>query len=161
MPFRGYFKFGDPRGPLFASKGARWPTVPAWRYRLGSKTATGSWSFLRTTGLLFEVTQPGHDICTWRAIADAPPCFTECRLTRSWVPYVNVVHWYLYINCGCPGAPWDVGIFMTPGHAANKNVLLGDFRTPLDPGDGKAGVVRLYQVQFDEENPPEGWPPWA
>lgn len=161
MPFRGYFKFGDPRGPLFASKGAKWPTCPAWRYRLGSKTATGSWEFLKTTGMLFEVSQPAHDVCTWAPIADAPFCFTDCRVIRSWVPLVSLVQWRLFINCGCPGAPWEIRKTTTPGLAANKDVPLGIFRTPLDPGDGFAGKVTLYQVEFDAENPPGGWPPWA
>lgn len=161
MPFRGYFKPGDPRGPLFASKGAKWPTCPAWRYRLGSETATGAWEFLKTTGILFEVSQPGYDICTWNPIADEPPCFTDCRIIRGWIPLVSLVRWRLRINCGCPGAPWELNKTATPGKAANKNTVLGDLITPLDPGDGSAGVVTLYQVEFDAENPPGGWPPWA
>ncbi len=161
MPFRGYFRIGDPRGPLFASKGARWPTCPAWRYRLGSETATGSWEFLKTTGLLFESQQAvGHDLVTWATIADAPACFTECRITRSWLPLVSLVRWYLKIDCGCPGAPWELTRTMTPG-AANKDFVFGNLVTPLDPGDGSAGKVTMFQVEFDEENPPGGWPPWA
>lgn len=161
MPFRGYFRIGDPRGPLFGSKGATWPTCPAWRYRLGSETATGPWEFLKTTGLLFESQQAvGHDLVTWTAIADAPFCFTECRITRSWIPLVNLVRWYLKIDCGCPGAPWELVKTMTPGKA-NRNFIFGDLITPLDQGEGSAGVVSMYQVEFDEENPPRGWPPWA
>ena len=160
MPFRGYFTPGDPRGPLFASKGASWPTCPAWRYRLGSKTATGAWEFLTDTGILFEASQPAHDTSTWTPIADAPACFTDCRIVRSWVPVLSLVRWRLIIDCNCPGAPWDLTKTMTPGRAANRDVILGDLVTPLGPGSDKAGVVTIYQVQFDEENPPGGWPAW-
>lgn len=161
MPFRGYFTFGDPRGPLFASRGAKWPTCPAWRFRLGSETATGSWGFLKTTGILFEHVQGNADYSLWEPIADAPACFTKCELSRGWIPIVSLVKWRIRINCGCPGAPWEISKTLTPGRSANVDLTLGKLHTPGDQGNGEAGVVTLYQVQFDEENPPDGWPPWA
>ena len=161
MPFRGYFRPGDPRGPLFASKGAKWPTCPAWRYRLGSETATGAWDFLKTTGVLLEsVRNFGHDTNRWPALDGQPECFTEFQLYREWIPLLNLLRWRLKLDCGCPGAPWELIKTTTPG-AANRDVPLGRLLTPLGPGSGVAGKVTLYQVEFDEENPPGGWPPWG
>lgn len=160
MPFTGFMQPGDPRGPLFASGGATWPTCPAWRYRLGSEDASGSWSFLRTTGILFEATGPsGHDFATWAMMADAPPCFTHCEIWRTWVPIVSLVRWTLRIITPCHWKAWRSDTFTTPG-AANKDVLLKGLFTPRGPPGDPGTKLTLYQVEFDEETTPGGWPPW-
>lgn len=161
MPFRGYFRRGDPRGPMFGSQGAVWPTVPAYRYRLGSENATGSWEFLKTTGILVEFAQEiGNFITAWRPIADEPPCFDDLSLTREWIPVLMMTYWRLRISTPCTLLPWQVVKVRGAGRA-NTDIKLGLMRTPLGPPGTPGSKLMAYQVEFDEEDPPAGWPPWA
>lgn len=161
MPFRGYFRIGDPRGPLFGSGGATWPTCPPWRWRLGSQDATGDWTFLKTTGVLLEPwLNMTHDQSQWQATVDKPPHLTYIRLYRQWVPIASLIRWTLAIDPNWYQGVWNLIVLKTPGQA-NKTLHLGRL---VDPGttNGSTGkLLKAYQVEFDQENPPGGWPPWA
>ncbi len=160
MPFKGYFQPGDPRGPCFASSGADWPTVPAFRYRLGSEDASGSWSFLKTTGVLLEHAQSvGKHTDRWAAIADAPPCFSVCVFERMYLPIIPVVSWRLRIVTPCQFSAWICRVFKRAG-PANVDVELGGIFTPNGPPGDAGTKLTAYQVEFDETQPPGGWPPW-
>ena len=101
----------------------------------------------------------GHELATWRPIADAPPCFIRCELRRQWIPLASLLVWSLEIQTPCPGGTWVLRKITTPG-AANTDVDLGGLATPLGP-DGSIGrPLKIYQVEFDETQPPDGWPPW-
>lgn len=160
MPFKGYFRAGDPRSPFFGAAGSFWPTVPPFRWRLGSQDATGSWSFLKTTGVLLE--NPGftgHDFCSWSAISGQPACFTRFDITREFPEDWLLVVYRLVLKTPCSKRPWVSMKMLNPGKA-NKNVVFKSIFTPLGPPGDVGRTLTAYQVEFDEENPPGGWPPW-
>lgn len=158
MPFRGYFKKGDPRGPMFASLGSIWPTVPAYRYRIGSSDASGDWLFLKTTGILFEFAEAIDDfIHLWHTTDDLPEWICSVAFTREWVPVFQRVYWRLRIQTTYWSLPYQAqqihGI-----KKSNTDLRLGNMATPFGP-PGSPGIrLRAYQVEYDEENPPQGWP---
>lgn len=159
MPFEGYFDPGDPRSPAFASEGATWPTCPAWRYLLASSDATGSWSFLRATGILFEFAQAvASHTHRWTGIQGMPACFSLCELDRQWLPIVSLVSWRLRIKTPCYWLPWQYVKITQPG-PANVDIPLGPHYWPNGPPGSSGKELTLYQCIWDEEEPPFGWPP--
>ena len=160
MPFKGYFRAGDPRSLAYASAGADWPTVPPVRWRLGSEDATGSWEFLKTKGVLLE--NPGyasHDFGSWSAISGQPACFTRFDITRQFPEDWLFVVYKLILNTPCQARPWSSMKILDPGRA-NQDVFFKSIFTPNGPPGDPGTKLTAYQVEFDATDPPDGWPPW-
>ena len=159
MPFRGYFTIGDPRTNVFAAGGARWPTVPPLRWRLGYPDAHLAWTFLRDPGVLFEPWgQMGHDSATWEATEGIPPDFCSMRLTRTWLPLINIILWWWRVQFPGVGNVRHALTYRSPG-AANVNLTFWDVDwAEIPPGFHDADCT-FHQVEYDQTNPPGGWPP--
>ncbi len=159
--FKGHFEPADPRNVLWGAGGADWPTVPPYRIRLGMQNPTGDWDLLRSAGVLFEADPAGqHDDVTYTGQPPFPNIVTGMWLWRHFDPEAQRVWWLLFI--AHPDHHEDLQIDHTfdPG-PANVTVILPNeewvYHETLYPGT----PFEIWQVYFNETQPPEGWPPWA
>jgi hypothetical protein len=157
--FEGSMGTEDPRSLLSAAGGSIWPTVPAYRLRLGSSDASGWLSWLNDDGILFQMAsaQPGHDSMIWNTLSMP----TE-------VYYAVLVKTYTFPN---DYYTWSLQVLLTlgPPHwtqqwTRNEEKTNIDHPVPEhfigDPQKGYTGTnCKLWQVEHDQTEPPWGWPP--
>lgn len=160
MPFKGRMRILDPRNLLFGWGGMVWPTVPPYRWRLGSQYATGQWLSFKTTGILLEPQpQVTSETIEWVGTDDMPAWLHAVYLRRVWIPLADYCEWMLRIISDCQYQQWDT-VIRSAREKANMDKLIGPIKhagaPPGDPGD----TMTAYQVEFDERNVPGGWPPW-
>ena len=153
-------RIGDPRSLLFGWGGMIWPTVPPYRWRLGSEHATGQWLFLKTTGVLLEPQEQITDeTINWTGTEDMPAWLHAIRLRRIWIPLLDHTSWMLRIVADCQLRQWDTFV-IRPREKANKNLKIGEIEHEGAPPGNPGHAVTCYQVEFDQENVPGDWPPW-
>lgn len=153
--FSGHFNNGDPRTPLTAAGGCRWPTVPAARYRIVSDNATGFLTPLNTEGILIsKVTLGlGHDLCNYASDQIEPSPIGVTGVKR-FLPETGGYRWEFDFLVGS-----SCGIIETsterPRETCNRAIVIGDYPCPLNPDLGRTGsTCRMLQVEFDATQPP-------
>lgn len=151
---------GDPRSNLFAAGGCTWPTVPPYKYFLGSGDATGSFFFLNTTGLLFPVSQPApnHDLCYWTGTGLPFPMLAaviEKKVKPDRTGYT------LTLTMTALGYPPNFIVVEQEMIVQKCNIdqAVGNHSWPYTWPGATGSTCTLYQVAFDETEPPGGWPP--
>jgi hypothetical protein len=158
--FKGHFEPDDPRNAVWGAGGCTWPTVPPHRIRLGVEEPPAKWAFLHTPGVLFEATEgTTHDVVVWEAIAGLPPCFQFWTITRTYERGATTWRWLMEIQTDCTEQPWQIED-TTPLGKGNRDVAIAndDWDAIQIPSPGSP--IHLIQVYFNEEDPPDGWPPW-
>lgn len=159
--FKGHLEADDPRNVVWGAGGCDWPTIPPCRLRLGSENASGPWELLKTSGVLLEASPlSNHDDVTWIGV---PPFPTDVTLIWAWRHYdkpSQEVWWLLFIDhVAEPESLQVIDIFdVGPG---NVNVFMENLDWPYAPIADPGTPLSLWQVYFNEEQPPDGWPPWT
>ncbi len=156
--FTAHMPEGDPRGPLTASAGCVWPTVPAWNLLVVSDNATGVLAFLNTLGIQLKphATQREWDDFRWSLNGGIPPVVNpELMKTLLLDPYgyrltftATTIWGILFSVTDFAERVCNCCHMLTPG-SVGFPVVLGE------TGDS----FRLLQVEYDETRPPGGWPP--
>jgi len=157
--FKGHLHQDDPRGPLTCGGGSVWPTCTAFRLRIGSSDATGFLDFLNREGVLFEQlsAQPGHDLMLFKVLLKAPEV-SSAGLLRTYTYPNDYYTWTLNIQT----VIISPGLFIQWTRPFEKTNIDHDVppTTVGDPALGRTGDnCKLWQVEYDEEEPPWGWPP--
>lgn len=158
--FKGHLEPDDPRDQLWGTGGCTWPTMPAYRYRMFAPDPPGLWSWLEASGLLFEADHAPDPIdMTWTAISTLPFYLTSVWMWRHWSVIDQMEWWFIFFNSPFVGPVIEV-LNITPDPRAcntTKRIDNSDWDWPplASPGD----ELSLWQVTYDEELPPEGWPP--
>lgn len=159
--FKGHLEADDPRNVLWSAGGCWWPTIPPYRIRLGSENATGVWEFLRTIGVLFEPSgEETHDNTIWLAISPLPPLLDTAWIWRSYSRDNQTLRWTIFLNSPLHHTPWEITDLRDTPVLGNRDVLIEGYTWEyVHPSPGSP--LTLAQVYFDEELPPDGWPPWT
>ena len=158
--FKGHFEPSDPRNVVWGAGGCTWPTVPPYRIRLGVEHPPPKWAFLELWGVLFEATEETtHDVVVWEAIHGLPECFNFWRITRTYVTGATTWHWLVEIWTDFTDEPLVIEA-TTPIGKGNLDVEIENRSWEDDHIPSPGSPMVLYQVYFDETNPPAGWPPW-
>lgn len=161
MPFRGKMRKGDPRNLLLGWGGMVWPTVPPWRWRLGSQDATGGWDFLKTTGVLFVPKGAmTSETLHWQGVSIPVDWIASMTIRRAWLPLLDITEWLLRIIY-CEGYIQEDNKRTARRERANKDYAWGPLEQLAGPAGSPGRMVTSYQVEFDEVEPPGGWPPFA
>lgn len=156
--FAGHHELDDPRSLMFAAARCTWPTTPAYRLFFACPSGTDAFSVLRTQGILFEWSQtpPGHDYGIWTVIS-APLPFTGTLVERQVSPDRSHVTWTVTIHAIFTGDPAIKTFRFDPG-PCNVDLIVGDFGF-VNPIFGRSGSdATLFQVEYNETEPPGGWP---
>ena len=157
--FDGHIAPPDPRDLHIGSSGATWPTVPPYRWLLGSENPTAELYFLYNTGLLFELDQPASEpgYARWDGPIGMAPV-TWARTERFHAPADTDLT--ILIRLDVIGCPERLEIDLTfPIGPANVDYHVGDWSL-ISPCVGSTGdTCRLMQVEYNETVPPDGWPP--
>ena len=159
--FKGHLEAADPRNVLWGAGGCTWPTVPPYRLRLGSQSASGPWELLKTSGVLLEAAALWtHDDVTWIGVAPFPDDVTGMWIWRHYDKTAQEVWWLLFItHTGHHEDLQVIDIFeVGPG---NVNVSMENLDWLYAPITSPGSPLTLWQVYFDETEPLEGWPPWT
>lgn len=156
--FKGHMPEGDPRSPFFGCAGCTWPTVPPYRWFLGSQDATGVLTFLNTVGILLEVTTdlPNPRAAQWDKIGGPIVVLDAFILKNEQVsPYGYSLSGVITLPVGF--AEWSVTYQEKTCNCCHPlpNVDLGSAPVLGTTGDTFAAL----QVEYDETLPPGGWPP--
>ena len=158
--FKGHFEPDDPRGPLSGAGGCTWPTVPPWRMRLYAPDPPGLWAWLKSTGLLYEQSGgDGHDSTVWTAISALPFYLTSAWAWRNWIPATQTLQWWLFFNSPFVGPVIEVLNESTGIKPGNVDVEIDNSDWDWPPLASPGDELTLYQVYFNETDPPQGWPP--
>ena len=152
---------GDPRNLLLGWGGMVWPTVPPWRWRLGSRDATGEWEFLKTEGILYvpQGTMTSETLI-WQGVQPYPDWIASTVIRRAWLPLIDTTEWLLRFIF-CEGLYQSDNKRTARRTKANKDQSWGVIKSEGSPGPDPGTQVTAYQVEFDEIQPPGGWPPWG
>lgn len=159
--FKGHFEPDDPRHVLWSAGGCVWPTVPPYRIRFGSPNAMGEWNLLRTAGVLLEASMAWqHDDMTWANISPVPPMLDSMWIWRHYDRDQQEITWTVFFNHPAFAFDLEIHQVIPAPQKGNETVQLDNWEWtyPIpSPGD----PLELWQVYFNETQPPEGWPPWA
>lgn len=157
--FQGSLSHEDPRTNVTAAGGSIWPTVPPYRMKLGAYNAEGVLAFINTKGLLFEQISPikNHDEMFW--IGSDNPIEVGGALAKRWYTYPNDHYtWLLQVFLRASVQPLIVE-WERPYEKTNIDMPV----PPTYLGNPVVGYTGdepfLYQVEWNETDPPWGWPP--
>lgn len=153
--FSGHLETEDPRGPLSAAGGCRWPTCPAYRYWLISDDATGDLAFLNTDPILIQFTgpQPSHDSAKW-ILHGANPFITSAVAEKLFDQGDTTYRWLFDVNViAIPEAPLTFGVVRNV-EKCNRDIPLPN-TWAFDIDRGVTGdTFRMEQVEWDKTKPP-------
>lgn len=157
--FKGHIHNLDIRGPLTAAGGSTWPTIPAFRMRLGSWDGWGILQWLSDVGILFQMLmpQPGHDAMIWNDII-APVEVSSALLFRVYT-FPNDFYTWAYQIQMVQSGPSITDSWDRPFETNNRDHLVPDKDFGSPPQGGTGTGCTLFQVEYDETEPPIGWPP--
>ena len=159
--FKGHLEPDDPRDPLWGAGGARWPTIPPYRLRLGVLETSRRWRVLTDTGVMFEAEQSSTYLdVTYLAVGPFPYHVTGMWLWRHFDRTLQNVWWLLFIDHEDHHEALQVNTIFDPG-PANIRIDIENTNWPYAPIPDPGGPFELWQVYYNEDDPPEGWPPWA
>lgn len=158
--FKGHFESDDPRNVVWGAGGCTWPTVPPYRLRLGLEGATGPWELLQTSGVLLEASPlSAHDDVTWIGVPPFPDDVTLIWVWRHYDKPAQKVWWFIFIHHVEHFEPLQIDDQFGTG-PGNVDVFVENLDWLYAPIADPGTPFSLWQVYFDETNPPQGWPPW-
>lgn len=150
---------GDPRTPLHASSGCRWPTVPAWKYGFKCPNGTGIFEQLkfRYMKFAFRGAGPDPDLAYWDSYS-APLPFQAGIITKQVQPGTDVYTWSLELQLVF-GGHLTIKTITGDWDGCNENVHIPYVEFP-NPVLGNSGPdSSMIPFEFDDDEPPWPWPP--
>jgi hypothetical protein len=135
-----------------------WPTVPGWRLFIGSTNATGVLSFLNTRGILMQVHEPhGNPRAMQWDIVDAPISILDGHIFKT--VFYPPLRYSVDIVFLTIWGPLESGREFLE-QRCNVTHPLPEAGVEAGPLVGSTGNdLRVLQVNWDETEPPGGWPP--
>lgn len=159
--FKGHLESEDPRNLAWGAGNADWPTIPPYRIRVGNPIVHPVYAPLLNPGILMEpVGTPAHDDVTWQNVAPISNWITGAWVWRHYDRALQETWWLAFFDLVFYPTAVEVMDIHGPG-PANVDVII-DNSEPSQPERIQPGPwVGIWQVYFDETNPPDGWPPWT
>lgn len=159
--FKGHFEPADPRNVIWGAGGCSWPTVPPYRLRLGSEAAQAPWGLLKTNGILYQARVGStHDDVTWDSISNLPPFLDASWVWKHYDRQAQDIRWTVFFNNPGVAYSWEITQLIPAPQRCNDTVELDNWEWSY-PYPSPGSPLTLWQVYFNETQPPEGWPPWA
>ena len=101
-----------------------------------------------------------HDDMVWVAISEVPPMLDDIWLWKHYDRDAQDINWTVFFNH--PGFAFDLEIFQAipAPQRCNDTVHLDNWEWEYPIGS-PGTPLSLWQVYFNETDPPEEWPPWT